>query len=149
VEDRSYSYSDDEESLPKRRRLLVIVFIMIIIGALFPLLVFNSPFDTIPDFFFGLPLDSVTLSMLIFVPMLCLFLIAGCGCNRPLTPEEKLEDAKILESMRLHAAPAHHVEGLDRYRCSECEMSFELHNAEPVDEKVVLCPLCGTRLFLG
>ncbi|MHA1908053.1 MAG: hypothetical protein ACW98Y_12210 [Candidatus Thorarchaeota archaeon] len=149
MEDRSYHYPDNEESEPRKRNPWIILLAVIVVSVLFPVLILNSPFDTVPDFWFGFPFDSITLAIFIFVPMLCLILIWGCGCNRPLTPEEKLEDAKIIESMRLHAAPAHHVEGLDRYRCSECEMSFELHNAEPVDEKVILCPLCGTRLYLG
>ncbi len=149
MNERSYQYPDDAVPEPKKRSLWVIIITIIAIGLLFPVLIFTSSFDIIPDFFFGLPLDSVTLSILIFVPMLCLLLIVGCGYNAPLTPEEKKEDAEIFESMRLHAAPAEHIEGLDRYRCSVCKMSFELDNAEQVDEKVILCPLCGARLFLG
>jgi len=57
-------------------------------------------------------------------------------------------DAKIFESMRKHASPAEHVADLDRYRCPECEMSFELTYAEPVDENIVLCPICKTRLLI-
>lgn len=58
------------------------------------------------------------------------------------------QEARIFESMRLHAAPAEHIADLDRYRCPECEMSFELKLAEPVDENIVLCPICKTRLFI-
>ncbi|MFW9848639.1 MAG: hypothetical protein ACFFF4_05830 [Candidatus Thorarchaeota archaeon] len=149
MDERSYQYPDDTAPESKKRPLWVIIVTIIAVGLLFPVLIFTSSFDTIPDFFFGFPLDPVTLSVLIFVPMLCILVIVGCGYNAPLTLEEKKEDAKIFESMRLHAAPAEHIEGLDRYRCSECKMSFELHNAEPVDEKVILCPLCGARLFIG
>ena len=127
----------------------MIILVIAAVGLLFPVLILTAPFEDVPDFWFGFPFDSITLAIFIFVPMLCLLVICGCGCNPSLSPEEKKEDAEIFESMRLHAAPAYHVEGLDRYRCSECEMSFELHNAEPVDEKVILCPLCGTRLYLG
>ena len=83
--------------------------------------------------------------------MACLIIILVVGCIRggAIAPTDRAEDDKILESMRLHAAPAEHVADLDRYRCPECEMSFELHYAETVDEKIVLCPICKTRLFIG
>lgn len=148
MEERSYTYPDDKSPEPKRKPLWIIILTVIAVSILFLLLIFNSPFDSVPDFFFGFPLGSIFLAILIFVPMLCLILIVGCGCNGSLTPEEKKKDAKIFESMRKRAAPAEHVADLDRYRCSECKQSFELSYAEPVDEKIVLCPLCGTRLFI-
>jgi DNA-directed RNA polymerase subunit RPC12/RpoP len=149
VEERGYNYPDESQPEPRRFPIWSIILTILAVGMFFPILIATSPFGDYPDFWFGFAFDSILLAIFLFVPMLCLVLIYVCGCYRPLTPEEKKEDAEIFESMRLHAAPAHHVEGLDRYRCSECEMSFELSNAKPVDENVVMCPLCGTRLYIG
>ncbi len=56
-------------------------------------------------------------------------------------------DEDILEPMRQHALPAEQV-GLGMFRCPDCGMSFETTNAQPVDDNVVLCPICGVRLYI-
>jgi DNA-directed RNA polymerase subunit RPC12/RpoP len=58
-------------------------------------------------------------------------------------------DEEIFEPMRHHALPAEQVAGLEMYRCPDCGMSFELANATPVADRVVLCPICNARLFIG
>lgn len=138
VEERSYPPSDS--GLPKqpKTRLIALIFLIILVAIFVPILVSVSPFT------------SVLLSLFIFVPMALLLLIAACAycMGGSLNDIDKETESRIFESMRRRASPADHVEDLDRYRCSECKMSFELSYAEVVDDKVVLCPLCGTRLFI-
>ena len=89
--------------------------------------------------------------VIFFVPMLVFMLYAAFrwAQGRPIVTTNLAEDDKILTPMRHHALPAQQVGGLEMYRCPDCGMSFELVNATPVEENVVLCPICGTRLFIG
>lgn len=128
--------------------LWIVVLTVIAVSVLLPVLILYSPFNFESDPFFPFLSNPFIISLFIFVPMLCLLLILGCGCNAKISPEEQMLDDKIFDSMRKRAAPAEHVADLDRYRCPECETSFELNYAEPVDENIVLCPICKTRLFI-
>lgn len=92
------------------------------------------------------PFESVVLSLTIFFPMVCLLLIVVLGCNRERSPAytNANSDDRVLESMRRRAVPVS-----NRDRCPECENYLELQNARYIDDNVVLCPFCGTRLYLG
>jgi DNA-directed RNA polymerase subunit RPC12/RpoP len=84
------------------------------------------------------------------LPMVALLLYAAYrwAHGRPIAPTNVAEDDKIFAQMSRHALPAEHVGDLDMYRCPDCGLSFELTNAVVVDEKVVNCPFCNTRLYI-
>jgi DNA-directed RNA polymerase subunit RPC12/RpoP len=69
--------------------------------------------------------------------------------GRPIVITNVSQDEEIFAAMRRHALPAVQVSGMEMYRCPDCQITFELVNATPVEDKVVLCPTCGTRLFIG
>ena len=94
---------------------------------------------------------SVYLVMIFMFPMV-IFLIYTAyrwAQGRPLIVTNASQDEEIFSAMRRHALPAEQVGGLEMYRCPDCQITFELVNATPVEDKVVLCPTCGTRLFIG
>jgi DNA-directed RNA polymerase subunit RPC12/RpoP len=95
--------------------------------------------------------DTGLFSAFLLVPMMLLMLFAAYrwAQGRPVAAVDKDGDREIFESMTRHALPAQQVGGLDTYRCPECGVSFEIANATPVEDKVVLCPTCRTRLFVG
>ena len=95
--------------------------------------------------------DSGLLSAFLIVPMVLLMLFAAYrwAQGRPFAPVDQSSDKKIFDSMTRHALPAEHVAGLDTLRCPQCGFSFEITNAMPVEDEVVLCPSCRTRLFVG
>lgn len=85
------------------------------------------------------------------VPMVCLLTFTACAWARgtSIVRTDFREDAMIFEEMHLRASRAQPMEGTDWYRCPECTEAFELSNAKPVDEKVVQCPFCDSRLIVG
>ena len=85
------------------------------------------------------------------VPMFCLLSFTACMWARgsSMVRTDPHEDALIFEEMHLRASRAQPMGGNDWYRCPECTEAFELSNAKPVDEKVVLCPFCDSRLLIG
>ena len=90
--------------------------------------------------------------LIIFMFPLVIFLIYAAyrwAQGRPIVVTNVSQDEEILSAMRRHALPAEQVGGLEMYRCPDCQITFELANATPVEDKVVLCPTCGTRLFIG
>jgi DNA-directed RNA polymerase subunit RPC12/RpoP len=95
--------------------------------------------------------DSGLLSTFLIVPMVLLMLFAAFrwAQGRPIASVDESSDRRIFDSMTRHALPAEHVAGLDMLRCPQCGFSFEITNATPVEDEVVLCPSCRTRLFVG
>ena len=94
---------------------------------------------------------SLYMIMLFMFPMV-LFLIYSAyrwAQGRPIIVTDVSQDDEIFAAMHRHALPAVQVGGLEMYRCPDCQITFELANATPVEDKVVLCPTCGTRLFIG
>jgi DNA-directed RNA polymerase subunit RPC12/RpoP len=90
--------------------------------------------------------------LIIFMFPMVIFLIYAAyrwAQGRPIVITDVTQDEEIFAAMRRHALPAVQVGGLDMYRCPDCQVTFELVNATPVEDKVVLCPTCGTRLFIG
>ena len=85
------------------------------------------------------------------IPMFCLLSFTLCTWSRGslIAKTNPREDALIFEEMHLRASRAQTMEATDWYRCPECAEAFELSNAKPVDEKVVLCPFCDSRLLIG
>lgn len=92
--------------------------------------------------------DSGLFSTFLIVPMVLLMLFAAFrwAQGRLVAPVNESSDRKILDSMTRHALLAEHVAGLDTLRCPQCGFSFEITNATPVEDEVVLCPRCRTRL---
>ncbi|NHJ14955.1 MAG: zinc ribbon domain-containing protein [Candidatus Thorarchaeota archaeon] len=84
------------------------------------------------------------------LPMVVLLLYAAYrwAQGRSVAPTDVAEDSKIFAQMSRHALVAEHVGDLDMYRCPDCGLSFELTNAIVVDDKVVNCPFCNTRLYI-
>jgi DNA-directed RNA polymerase subunit RPC12/RpoP len=94
--------------------------------------------------------DSGLFSAFLIVPMVLLMLFAAYrwAQGRPVAPVDDSSDKKIFDSMTRHALPAEHVGSIDMLRCPQCGLSFQTTNATPVEDEVVFCPGCGTRLFV-
>ena len=94
--------------------------------------------------------DTVLFNTFIFLPMYVFLIYATYkwAKGESIAPTNIQQDDKILDTMKHHALTAERVGGLEMYRCPDCQNSFELVNATPVDNKVVLCPFCNTRLFI-
>ena len=107
-------------------------------------------FLSLIGFLLTTPIESSLFYVFLFFPMLCFLLFAAFqwARGRDIAPANVSEDEKIFETMHYHALPAEPVGGLDMFRCPDCGLSFEVTNATPVDDKIVLCPFCGTRLFI-
>ena len=95
-----------------------------------------------------MPAGFTLLAAFFLFPMLFFMLWATFrwAQGRPLS-SPTTGDEEILEPMRHHALPAQQV-GLGMFRCPDCGMSFETTNAQPVEENIVLCPICGVRLYI-
>lgn len=95
--------------------------------------------------------ESGLFSAFLLVPMILLLLFAAYrwAQGRPIAPVDESSDKKIFDSMTRHALPAERVGSLDTLRCPQCGLSFQITNATPVEDAVVLCPGCRTRLFVG
>jgi hypothetical protein len=93
---------------------------------------------------------EVLLYTILFLPImiLILYVILRWAQGHRIDSTNITEDEEILEPMRHHALPAERAEGLEMYRCPDCGMSFELVNATPVADKIVLCPICNARLYI-
>ncbi|MHA1654865.1 MAG: hypothetical protein ACTSYX_11555 [Candidatus Thorarchaeota archaeon] len=72
------------------------------------------------------------------------YVSSACCVNR----SDTTDDERAFELMRHHALPAEPTSRGDIYRCPECGMSFDVSNAAPVEDAVVLCPFCATRLMI-
>ena len=94
---------------------------------------------------------SMFLMMIFMFPMVIFMIYAAYrwAQGRPIVVTNATQDEEIFSAMRHHALPAVQVGGLEMYRCPDCQITFELANATPVEDKIVLCPTCGTRLFIG
>ena len=139
IEDDSYDYyGEQQESTTSPGRWIVFV-LLLILGSV---TVFGSILTAPPDVYL--------MYVVLLLPMVVLLLYAAYrwAQGRPIAPTDLDEDARILASMHAHALPAEHVGGIEMYRCPDCGMSFELSNATPVDDGVVLCPFCKTRLYI-
>ena len=93
---------------------------------------------------------TVYFVMIFMFPMVLFMIYAAYrwAQGRPIVVTDVSQDKEIFAAMHRHALPAVQVGGFDMYRCPDCQITFELANATPVDDKVVLCPTCGTRLFI-
>ena len=139
IDDDSYDYyGEQQESTTSPGRWIVFV-LLLILGSV---TVFGSILTAPPDVYL--------MYVVLLLPMVVLLLYAAYrwAQGRPIAPTDLDEDARILASMRAHALPAEHVGGIEMYRCPDCGMSFELSNAITVDDRVVLCPFCKTRLYI-
>ena len=99
---------------------------------------------------FYAPPEMYLFYVIVYLPIMVFLLYYAFrwAQGRPIAPVDEDEDDRILETMRRHALPAERVSGLEMYRCPDCKSTFELVNATPVEDKVVLCPICKTRLFI-
>jgi DNA-directed RNA polymerase subunit RPC12/RpoP len=87
----------------------------------------------------------------LMLPLVVLMLCAAFrwAQGHSIAPVDEAQDSEIFASMTRHALPAQQTGGIEMFRCPECGMSFELANATQVEDHVVLCPVCGARLFIG
>ena len=139
LDDDSYDYYGEPQEKPvSSARWIAFVFLLIIGSTL----VFGSIVSAPPE--------AYLLYIVFLVPMVLLALYCAYrwAQGRPIAPTDVDDDARIFAHMRAHALPAERVADLEMYRCPDCEMSFDLSNATPVEEHVVLCPICGTRLYI-
>jgi len=82
------------------------------------------------------------------LPLSLLIVIAYLGSACCADRSDTTDDERVFELMRHHALPAEPTSRVDIYRCPECGMSFDVSNAVPVEDTVVLCPFCATRLMI-
>ena len=92
-----------------------------------------------------IPFSLLTLPMVVFL----LFFAYRWASERSVSTYDRNQNHRILGSMRKHALRAEKTGGLEMYRCPDCQMSFELVNAPPIEEDIVFCPHCGIRLLVG
>jgi hypothetical protein len=97
-----------------------------------------------------MPPEFVFLYMFFYTPMVVFGLYATYrwAQGRTIAPTNASEDDRILESMRKHALPAQISSQSDTIRCENCGNPFLYVNAIPVEENIVLCPFCDTRLHV-
>lgn len=134
MEDDSDSSDEYILSLSSSRKLLGMV-LLILVFFLYVIYSFYNPDDFLVGFF-------------LFPPLIFL-LLAWSGCCGDISSkvEPDLEE-NILHSMQRRALVASKIDGRDIYRCPNCELSFDVENALPVEDDVVLCPFCKNRLIL-
>lgn len=140
IDEEPYDYHNyEQESSSNAKRWMVFVFALILGVALISITVLYFPSE------------ATLLTVVMLVPMLIFMLYAAFrwAQGRTIAPTNESEDDKIIQAMRHHAIPAEPVGGLEMFRCPDCGMSFELANAQPVEDKVVLCPTCNVRLFIS
>lgn len=92
--------------------------------------------------------DDIEIYVILLLPTSLFIIWSVYQWSKGRSFETATEDDKILETMHHHALPAERVGGPEMFRCPDCGNSFELVNAKPVDDKVVLCPYCDVRLFV-
>ena len=87
---------------------------------------------------------SVYIIMIFMLPMVIFMIYAAYrwAQGRTIVVTNISQDEEIFAAMNRHALPAVQVGGLEMYRCPDCQITFELANATPVEDKVVLCPTC-------
>ncbi|MFX1559073.1 MAG: hypothetical protein ACFFBL_00650 [Promethearchaeota archaeon] len=97
-----------------------------------------------------MPPETIPLYMVFYIPMIAFGLYATYrwAQGRSIAPTDVSEDERILESMRKHALPAQTTSNPDTYGCPNCGNLFSSVNAMPLDDNVVKCPFCDTRLHL-
>ncbi len=139
LDDDSYDYYGEKQEQPTSQFRWVAFVLLLIIGST---LVFGTIVSAPPE--------TYLLYIVFLVPMVLLSLYCAYrwAQGRPIAPTDIADDDRVLAQMRAHALPAQRVADLEMYRCPSCEMSFDISNATPVEENVVLCPICGTRLFI-
>jgi predicted Zn finger-like uncharacterized protein len=104
--------------------------------------------------FIGIPMmgppDVVPIYMVFYIPMIVFGFYATYrwAQGRPIAPVDVSEDERILDTMRKHALPAQTASDPDTLGCPNCGNLFQIVNAMPVDDNVVKCPFCDTRLYL-
>jgi uncharacterized protein YbaR (Trm112 family) len=96
------------------------------------------------------PLESIPLSMVFYVPLVVFGLYAAFrwAQGRTIAPTDVSEDDRILSSMKKHALPTKMTSESDTLRCENCGNLFRYENALPVDTDVILCPFCNSRLHI-
>jgi predicted Zn finger-like uncharacterized protein len=97
-----------------------------------------------------MPLEMIPLYIVFYIPMVVFGLYATYrwAQGRSIAPTDVSEDERILDSMRRHAVPVQRTAQSGILRCPNCENSFAIENALPIDENVIKCPFCDTRLHL-
>ena len=97
------------------------------------------------------PLEMMPLYMVFWIPMVVfgLYISYRWAQGKPVDSADRSEDERILESMRKHALPAQSTSEPDTFGCPNCGNLFQSVNAMPVDDNVVKCPFCDTRLYLS
>lgn len=140
MDERSYDEYGPTSPPSSSRLGLVAIAMVVILGSLG--IVIYAGFSST---------DYTLLIVFFLFPMLCTFtwIAYSWARGRPVVPTDVSDDERIFSEMRQRALRAQHVGGLDRYRCPACTESFELPNATPVSDTVVLCPFCASRLIIG
>ncbi|MGY5852877.1 MAG: hypothetical protein RTU92_04855 [Candidatus Thorarchaeota archaeon] len=138
IDDSSQYYGNEPESTTSPWRWVAFAFILVT-----GLLAMYAAFYTSSA-------DTILFNTIIIIPIFFFFIYAAYkwAKGEDIAPTDLDEDDRILASMQRHALTAVPVGGMDMYRCPDCQNSFELVNATPVGDKVVLCPFCDVRLYI-
>jgi len=140
IDEEPYDYHNyEQEPSSNALRWVVFVFALILGSALIPITVLYFPSE------------ATLLTVVMLTPLLIFMLYAAYrwAQGKTIAPTDETADGRIFQAMRHHAIPAERVGGFEMFRCPDCGMSFELANAQPVEDKVVLCPTCNVRLFIS
>ncbi|TFG07839.1 zinc ribbon domain-containing protein [Candidatus Thorarchaeota archaeon] len=139
MEDDSYYYPDNQQGPPSRPGRWIVFIIVTVLAIILTVVMLSI--TTVENYIYAI---------FWMLPMVAFLLYAAYrwAQGRSIAPTDIAEDDKIFAQMRRHALPAEHVGDLDMYRCPDCGLSFELTNAVVVDDKVVNCPFCNTRLYI-
>jgi DNA-directed RNA polymerase subunit RPC12/RpoP len=138
--DSARDSTDSQEERPTSPARWVVFVLLTVIGVL---VIYGTLLTSSYEVFFG----YTVLMLPLVVLMLCAAFRWAQGHS--IAPVDEAQDSEIFASMTHHALPAQQTGGIEMFRCPECGMSFELANATQVEDHVVLCPVCGVRLFLG
>ena len=139
LDDDSYDYYGEPQERKVSPSRWIVFILLLIIGS-------GLAFGSIVT----APPETYLLYIVLLVPMVLLGLYCAFrwAQGRPIAPTDVDDDERIFAHMRAHALPAERVADLEMYRCPDCEMSFDISNATSVEERVVLCPICGVRLYI-
>ena len=140
IDEEPYDYHNyEQEPSSNALRWVVFVFALILGAALIVITVLYFPSE------------ETMLTVVLLVPLLIFMLYAAYrwAQGKTIAPTDETADGRIFQAMRHHAIPAEPMGGFEMFRCPDCGMSFELANAQPVEDKVVHCPTCNVRLFIS
>ena len=136
IDDASYTTAAEPVSRDLRSRWIVFLTVLVM-----GIVLIVTPFYFSLEYWFAFWIVPPTVIFMVYIAF-------RWAQGKPIAPTDRASDERVFDEMRLHALPAEPADGIGVYRCPDCKMSFEPSNAQPVDDRVFLCPFCRVRLFI-